>query len=130
MKPLKAKKTEKGLKSEDYLDAREMDLLYHEEADEQRAGEKALALARAMEHAQQERRSRNLDHAKLYANQDLRSIYDMGVATSLSSGGVYLSVNVVESCVNTLAAKTTRTRIRPVVQTEKGKRSLRRMAEG
>lgn len=130
MKPLKAKKEPKGLKSEDYLDAREMDLLYHEEKDEQKAGEKALALAKAMEFAQQERRNRNLDHAKLYANQDLRSIYDMGVATSLQSGGVYLSVNVTESCVNTLAAKTTRTRIRPVVQTEKGKRSLRRKAEG
>lgn len=103
---------------------------WHKETDPQKAGELALATDKAIEQAQTGRRSRNLDHAKLYANQDLSSIYDMGVASNISAGGVYLSVNVIESCINTLAAKATRTRIRPVVQTEKGKRSLRRAAEG
>lgn len=110
------------------LDA-DVEATWWEESDPKRAGDKALALAQAIELAQGGRRNRNLRHAKLYSNQDLASIYDMGVATSVYAGGVYLSVNVTESCVNTLTAKCTRTRIRPTVLTEKGSRSLRRKAE-
>ena len=130
MKPLKPKKdkTAKQAASE-YVDDG-LDCLWHEEPDEQRAGEKALSVAKAIEESQSQRRQRNLDYAKLYANQDLSSIYDMGVSASVSTGGTFLSVNVTESCINTLAAKATRTRIRPVVQTERGKRSQRRAAEG
>jgi hypothetical protein len=128
VKPLKPRKTAKQ-EASDYVDDR-MVSLWHEETDPQEAGKKALALAKAIETTQKSRCNRNLDHAKLYANQDLSSIYDMGVSSSVQAGGVYLSLNVIESCINTLAAKTTRTRIRPVVQTERGKRSQRRAAEG
>lgn len=103
---------------------------WFEESDPKKAVEKMLARYREVEKNQSQRRERNLDHAKLYSNQDLSSIYDYGVSGNINSGNTFLSVNVTESCVNTLAAKTTRTRIRPVIQTERGKRSQRRRAEG
>lgn len=101
-----------------------------EESNPKKAADKMVARYKEIEKQQSQRRERNLDHAKLYSNQDLSSIYDYGVSGNINAGNVFLSVNVTESCVNTLAAKTTRTRIRPVILTERGKRSQRRRAEG
>lgn len=102
--------------------------LWYEETDPGRAGEQMVSSAKYLYQRQEPRRSQNLLHAKLYSNQDLSSIYDCGVPVA-TNAGVYLSMNVTESCVNTLTAKMTRTRIRPTLQTVKGSRSLQRKAE-
>jgi hypothetical protein len=109
----------------DYTDPQ---LLWWEESDPRRAGAQMVAVADRLYMAGVSRRERNLRHAKLFANQDLSSIYDCGVA-NYNGAGVYLSVNVTESCVNTLAAKLTRTRIRPVLLTDKASRTLQKQAE-
>lgn len=87
-------------------------------------------IPRAMEVEQQQatRRAKNLRHARLYSNQDLSSIYDCGIASNVAAGAVYLSVNVTQSCVDTVHAKISRSRVRPTAITEKGNRSLKRNA--
>lgn len=114
--------------SEEVFDGRDPTVEWWEETDPNKAGKLMLSAADSLHEAQSARRRRNLRHARLYANQDLRSIYDCGV-TGDDGAGVYLSVNVTESCISTLAAKMLRTRIRPSLQTEKGSRSLQRAAE-
>lgn len=109
----------------DYTDPQ---LLWWEETDERRAGQYMVSVADRLYQAAQSRRDRNLRHAKLFANQDLSSIYDCGVG-NYEGAGVYLSVNVTESCICTLGAKMTRNRVRPVLQTEKGSRTLQKQAE-
>jgi hypothetical protein len=109
----------------DYTDPQ---LLWWEETDPDRAGQYMVAVVDRLYQQSQSRRDRNLRHAKLFANQDLSSIYDCGVG-NYDGAGVYLSVNVTESCINTLGAKMTRSRVRPVLQTEKGSRSLQQQAE-
>jgi hypothetical protein len=110
------------------LDYTDPQYLWWDEKEPQKAGKLMLAMADALYTAQQGRRDQNLLYAKLFANQDLRSIYDCGVMRD-GLAGAYLSVNVTESCANTLVAKMTRSRIRPSIQTEKGNRSLQRSAE-
>lgn len=110
----------------DYTDPQ---LLWWEETDPSRAGAYMVSVCDRLYMQAQPRRDRNLRHAKLFANQDLSSIYDCGVG-NYDGAGVYLSVNVTESCICTLGAKMTRNRIRPVLQTEKGSRTLQKQAEG
>lgn len=110
------------------IDYTEPQLLWWDETDPTRAGQYMVSVANRLYMAASSRRERNLRHAKLYANQDLSSIYDCGVA-NYEGAGVYLSVNVTESCVDTLAAKLTRSRVRPILQTEKGSRTLQQQAE-
>lgn len=109
----------------DYTDPQ---LLWWEESDPRRAGAYMVAVADQLYMANQARRDQNLRHAKLFANQDLSSIYDCGIG-NYQGAGVYLSVNVTESCVNTLAAKMTRSRVRPVLMTDKASRTLQKQAE-
>lgn len=103
--------------------------LWNEATDPDAAARLMVDEAEAIYGRNSARRTRNLRNAKLYANQDLASIYDCGVAQDLGAG-VYLSVNVTESCINTLTAKMTRTRVRPNLQTNKGSRTQQRAAEG
>lgn len=109
----------------DYSDPQAM---WWEETDPKRAGGMMVSVVDMLYRAAQPRRDRNLRHAKLFANQDLSSIYDCGVG-NYDGAGVYLSVNVTESCICTLGAKMTRNRVRPVLQTEKGSRTLQKQAE-
>lgn len=63
------------------------------------------------------RRRQNLRHLKLYANRDLTSIYESGVAVETYDAGVWLTMNIVQSCVDTVAAKLWKTpRIQASVQ--------------
>ncbi|MCA1824421.1 MAG: hypothetical protein LC640_09210 [Frankia sp.] len=110
------------------LDYSERQTLWWEETDPRRAAGLMLSVADLLYMQAQSRRQVNLRNAKLFANQDLSSIYDCGVG-NYEGAGVYLSVNVVESCIQTLAAKMTRSRVRPVLLTEKGSRSLQQQAE-
>jgi hypothetical protein len=70
-------------------------------------GRDAVAIARAIEDStdHQARRRQSLRHMKLYANRDLQSLYDCGVAVQTFDAGVYLTMNVVQSCADTVAAK-------------------------
>lgn len=109
------------------IDYSDPQLLWWEESDPARAGSYMVAVADRLYMQAQARRERNLRHAKLFANQDLSSIYDCGVG-NYSGAGVYLSINVTESCVCTLGAKMTRNRVRPVLQTDKASRVLQKQA--
>jgi hypothetical protein len=102
--------------------------LWWEETDPRRAGGMMVSLVDQLYRNAQSRRDRNLRHAKLFANQDLSSIYDCGIG-NYEGAGVYLSVNVTESCICTLGAKMTRNKVRPVLMTEKGSRTLQKQAE-
>lgn len=108
----------------DYSDPQ---LLWWEESDPARAGSYMVAVADRLYMAAEARRARNLRHAKLFANQDLSSIYDCGVG-NYSGAGVYLSINVTESCICTLGAKMTRNPVRAILQTDKGSRTLQQKA--
>lgn len=99
-----------------------------EDTDENEAAKKAVTVAKAIEKAQEVRRRRNLMHARIYSNQDLQSLYDFGVADSYD-GGVYLSLNVLQSCSDTMAAKIGRSRPRTQFLTEKANWSLKRTAK-
>jgi hypothetical protein len=103
------------------------DLLWHEESDPKDAAKRAISTAKAIEMAQAARRRRNLMHARLYANQDLQSIYDFGVA-DVYDGGVYLTFNVIQSCIDTVAAKIGRSRPRAQFLTERGVWSLKKQS--
>jgi len=63
------------------------------------------------------RRRQNLRHMRLYCNRDLSSIYQAGVAVDTYDAGVWLTMNVVQSCVDTVASKLWKTpRIQASVQ--------------
>ena len=70
-------------------------------------GQNMVRVAKAIEDSSDHKRavSMCLRHLKLYANRDLKSLYDCGVAIGTYDGGVYLTMNVVQSCCDTIAAK-------------------------
>lgn len=103
--------------------------LWFEESDSEAASKLMVDEAERLHGLNSARRTKHLRNAKLYANQDLASIYDCGVAQDIGAG-VYLSVNITESCINTLTAKMTRTRVRPALMTNKGSRTQQKAAEG
>lgn len=104
--------------------------LWWEEATPGEAARLAVSVAKRIEDSQQSRRRRNLRHAKLYANADLASIYDCGIASGVYDGGVYLTRNIVQSVVDTLISKITRQKARGQFVTERGSWSQIRRAEG
>jgi hypothetical protein len=82
-------------------------------------GRDAIAIARTIEAGtdHQARRRQSLRHLKLYANRDLQSLYDCGVAVGAYDAGVYLTMNVIQSCADTVASKLWKTpRIQASVQ--------------
>jgi len=93
-------------------------------------GRDAIAIAQSIESSSdhQSRRRMSLRHLKLYANRDLQSIYDCGVAVRTYDAGVYLTMNVIQSCVDTVAAKLWKT---PRIQcsTQAGDWSLKQRAK-
>lgn len=70
-------------------------------------GRDMVSVAQAIESSNdhQTRRRQSLTHVKLYSNRNLTSLYECGVATRTYDAGVYLTMNVVQSCVDTIAAK-------------------------
>lgn len=95
-----------------------------------RPGRDAIAIATSIESSSdhQTRRRMSLRHLKLYANRDLQSIYDCGVAVRTYDAGVYLTMNVIQSCVDTVASKLWKT---PRIQcsTQAGDWSLKQRAK-
>jgi len=98
-------------------------------SDRQLIAQYMVSEAQGIHRGQDTRRSMNLRHARLYFNRDLSSIYEAGTATSIYDGGVYLTLNVTQSCADTLLAKMSRARPRVQFLTEKGNYSLRRSAK-
>jgi len=100
-----------------------------QDTDATSAARKMVTLAENIYRDQESRRAMNLRHAKLYFNRDLSSIYEAGTASGMYDSGVYLTLNVTQSCVDTLLAKISRSRPRVQFLTEKGNYSLRRTAK-
>jgi hypothetical protein len=69
-------------------------------------GRNAVMIARALESASDYsiRRRQNIRHLRFYANRNLQSLYDCGVADR-TYDNVYLTMNVIQSCADTVAAK-------------------------
>jgi hypothetical protein len=84
----------------------------------QTPGRDAVCIARALESASDYsiRRRQNIRHLRFYANRNLQSLYDCGVADR-TYDNVYLTMNVIQSCADTVAAKLWKTpRIQASVQ--------------
>jgi len=82
-------------------------------------GRDMVAIAKAIEGSPDHtaRRRQNLRHVKLYSNRDLSSLYDCGAAIRTYTGVPYLTMNVVQSCTDTVASKVWKTpRIQSSVQ--------------
>lgn len=82
------------------------------------------------------RQAQALVYAKLYSNQNLTSIYEMGVARPSPTWddpygmGTRLSLNVVQSCIDTAAAKIAKNKTRPLFLTEDGNYEQQERAKG
>lgn len=94
------------------------------------------AVADRIEGEQQGRRTRDLVHASLYANQPLDTLYQMGAAKTPSGWwdplglGHKLTWNVIQTVIDTAAAKISKNRPRIMYLTSGGDYSLQRRAKG
>lgn len=98
--------------------------------DEDDKGQAALAVAQTIEQSSSEvtRQKNNLMKAKLYCNRELSSIYECGISDSYTAQGVYLTLNVVQSCADTVTSKIARSKPRPEFLTVRGDWQQRREA--
>jgi hypothetical protein len=94
-----------------------------------------IAVARAIEANQTGLRERSLAYARLYSNQPVDSLYATGVATSYGGKdqgdrGERYGFNVIQSCIDTVAAKIAKNRTRVQFQTDGANFKKRQQAKG
>src|SRR5574337_1402074 len=90
-----------------------------------------FSLVRWIESNSRTRQLQNTAFSRFYANDEFMAINPMlqyGVAKSNFRQPRYLTLNVIASCIDTVAAKTGKNRPRPQFMTEDGDYSLKRKA--
>ena len=96
--------------------------------DDDQVAEHAMAVAQAIEQAQEARKRQNLRYARLFANQRLSSIYDHGQART-SMDDAYLCFNVTQINIETAESKIAKNKPRVVAETTGGDWSQQRRAK-
>lgn len=86
--------------------------------------------ADALKEQQSERSMLNLMHARLFGNNDISSFAGRTYTSTLvQNSQTRIAINVVASCVNTLASKIAKSRPRPSCQTSGGSWSMQQKAQ-
>ncbi len=81
------------------------------------------------------RKYADLSYASLYENQDLKSLYETGLATGIQARlgdtlGYRVTFNIVQSCIETAAAKIAKNKTRVQFITSGGKHDQQQRAKG
>lgn len=97
------------------------------------AEDRAAALVRTAEslkEQQSERSMLNLMHARLFGNNDITSFAGRTYSSTLvQNSQTRIAVNIIASCVNTLASKIAKSKPRPSCQTSGGSWSMQQKAQ-
>lgn len=117
-KDFEAKKGKK--KNKDGPVIPDMEIAWWEESDETKRGDRFFGVVKSLKEDQQDRAMQNLLHARLYGNFDGNMIGTAAFVRPVYSGqpSTRVSMNVVQSAIDTLCSKLSKNKPRPSFQTD------------
>lgn len=116
-------------KADARADAERLGLWWKADTTEDRAAA-LVRTAESLKEQQSERSMLNLMHARLFGNNDISSFAGRTYSSTLvQNSQTRIAVNIIASCVNTLASKIAKSKPRPSCQTSGGSWSMQQKAQ-